>query len=266
MIDKIFIRGIIILGLFFGSWFLLQQVDWVKFFDVNVENKNIQRIEKELGKLMISQFKLENEVIEDEFITETIDSMVTKICEANKIEKESLRIYIFNSSEVNAFALPDRQLAIYTGLMNKTETPEALSGVIAHELAHIEKNHVMKTLVRDIGISVLFSIITGGDSVSADIIQKVSSSAFSREMEKEADLLGVKYLLKAKIDTTPFAEFIGLFEEDDVQALKWISSHPMSKDRKEYILNFIENKKITPEEVISSNTWEKFKSEILYLL
>ncbi|MDO4229589.1 MAG: M48 family metallopeptidase [Capnocytophaga sp.] len=266
MINKIFIRGTIILGLFFGSWFLLQQVNWIRIFDIDIENKNIQRIEKELGKLMISQFKLENEIIENELVTKTVDSIVTKICEANHIDKESLQVYIFNNSEVNAFALPDRQLVIYTGLIDKTEKPEALSGVIAHELAHIEKNHVMKTLVRELGLGVLFSIITGGDSISGDIIQMVSSSAFSREMEKEADLWGVKYLLKAKIDTAPFTDFIGLFEENDVQALKWVSSHPISKERKEYILNFIENKDVTFEEVISPNTWEALKSEILYQL
>ena len=74
-----------------------------------------------------------------------------------------------------------------------------LSGVIAHELAHIEKKHVIKKLTREIGLSVLVSVISGQSDpgVISQIAKTLSSSAFDRKMEKEADMVGVQYLLNA---------------------------------------------------------------------
>ncbi len=266
MIDKIFIRGFTIFASFFTMWFLLQQINWVEMFRIDTfkGNKHIEKIEKELGKIMISQFKMENEEVEIPYIVETVDSLVTKICESNAIDRKTLRVYVLNSHEVNAFALPDRQMVVYTGLIEKTQQQEALSGVIAHEMAHIEKEHVMKSLVREIGLGVLFTIISGQSDVSlmTDIIQMVSSSAFSREMEKEADLLGVNYLIKSQINPKPFADFMRELSKDEFSALKWISSHPMSKEREKYILESIENKKVEFKNTISTNTWETLKEEI----
>ncbi len=264
--NKIFVRGFIIFIPFFGLWFLLQQINWVEIFRIDTfkGNKHIEKIEKELGKIMISQFKMENEEVEIPYIVETVDSLVTKICESNAIDRKTLRVYVLNSHEVNAFALPDRQMVVYTGLIEKTQQQEALSGVIAHEMAHIEKEHVMKSLVREIGLGVLFTIISGQSDVSlmTDIIQMVSSSAFSREMEKEADLLGVNYLIKSQINPKPFADFMRELSKDEFSALKWISSHPMSKEREKYILESIENKKVEFKNTISTNTWETLKEEI----
>lgn len=266
MIDKLFIRGFIILASFFGLWLLLLQVNWVGIFHIEKlqNNKLTERVETELGELMLREFKKESDEVENHYVTETLDSLVTKICQANDISKETLRVYILENDDVNAFALPDRQLVIYTGLISQTESPEALSGVIAHELAHIERRHVIKSLIREMGLSVLFALVSGQSdfSVMGDIIQMVSSSAFSREMEKEADLLGVNYLLNAKIDPKPFADFMRGLSKGEFSALKWISSHPMSKEREKYILKSIEKKKVTFESVIAPETWLLFKDAV----
>ena len=111
-------------------------------------------------------------------------------------------------------ANPSHQLMIYTGLAKKTSTPEALAGVIGHELAHIQKDHVMQSLVREIGLGTLFTIISGGDfSMVSEIGRMVSSTAFSRNLEKEADLVGLTYIQNAQIDPKPFAEFIGVIHD-----------------------------------------------------
>lgn len=266
MMSKIAIRGILILVSFLGTWFLLKQVNWVGLVNINdiKENRNIQKLEKELGKLMISEFKSEAESVENPYVIQTIDSLVTRICKPNQIDSETIRVYIFKNPIVNAFALPDRQLVIYTGLIEKAETPEALSGVIAHELAHIERKHVMESLIKELGLGVLLSLISGQSdlSITTEIVQIVSSSAFSREMEKEADLLGVDYLIESQINPQPFAELMKTFGKGEFSALKWIQSHPMSKEREEYIMEKARNAKVSFTEIISPSTWESFKKEI----
>ena len=263
---KIFIRGVIIFGTFFAGWFVLKQIDWLGILTPDFSDKNeyVRKIEEKLGELTYDDYLNRNDLIEDEFSVKVVDSLVTKICISNQIEKEIIKVYLFENDEVNAFALPDRQLIIYTGLINKTKSQEALCGVIAHELAHIEKNHVMKSLTREMGLGVLFAIISGNADVTilADIAKMLSSSAFSREMEREADLTGVEYLKKAKIDPNPFAEFIGILDDVDFSALKWVGTHPMSKERKKYILKSIEKQDVIFEKVISQDSWETLKDRM----
>lgn len=260
--DKIIIRGIIIFVPFFALWFLLQQIDLKGFIDPELVTKS-KFIERKLGEMMIDEFTRKDDLVEDDFVVKTIDSLVARVCEPNHIDKEKLKVYVIDNEQVNAFALPDKQLVIYTGLIRTTKNAEALSGVIAHELAHIENDHVMKSLIREIGIGVLFALISGNSDISilTEIAQMLSSTAFSRDMEKEADLAGVEYLQNAKIDPLPFAEFIGVTTDVEFSALKWISTHPMSKERKDYIFQHINKKDADFQEIIKQETWDKLQNQ-----
>ena len=144
--NKVISRGTILLCVFFSGWFLLQQVNWLGIFKINplIRNEYVKKIEVKLGEMMFKDFTSRNSVVDDSLAVATIDSMVTKICDANNIDRKELKVYLLDSEEVNAFALPNHQLMIYTGLVKKTSSPEALCGVIGHELAHIEKDHVMQ--------------------------------------------------------------------------------------------------------------------------
>jgi Zn-dependent protease with chaperone function len=62
-----------------------------------------------------------------------------------------LHFNVVRSSEVNAFALPNGHLIVYSGLISNSENQEEFCGVISHEIAHIILNHVMKKLVKEIG-------------------------------------------------------------------------------------------------------------------
>jgi beta-barrel assembly-enhancing protease len=91
-----------------------------------------------------------------------LDKLILPLCKANTIERDSLKVHIVEKDEVNAFALPNNHLVVYTGLITDCKKQEALQGVLGHEIAHIEKNHVMKKLSKEVGLSVLLSATTGG--------------------------------------------------------------------------------------------------------
>ena len=133
---------------------------------------------------------------------------------------------------------------VYSGLITDCENEAELCGVISHELAHIEKHHVMNKLVKEMGLSVLISMSTGNGQAETikTIIKQLSSSAYDRELETEADFTAVDYLIKAGIAPEPFANFLyRLAEESKVlpKQLYWISTHPESKERAEKIIEHI---------------------------
>lgn len=259
---KSLIQGIIIALVFISIWLCLTQIKWVSIFEIE---KKTDSLEKELGELLIKEF--ETNKIENTFITNTIDSLVTNICKANKIDSKNIKPQIIKTQEINALALPDGHLIIYSNLIAKTKNQEELAAVICHEIAHIQLNHIMKKLVREIGLSVLISTVTGKNSESiGEIVKTISSSAFDRSLEKDADLKAIDYLLEAKINPEAFANFLyslSIDKNNDIINLSWISSHPELEKRAKYIIEYSKDKQ--PEEfhnILNNSTWKKLKEEL----
>jgi len=261
---KIIIKGAITILLFFGTWFALTQIDWVKVFKVQ---KVTDKTEQKLGELFWEIFKKTEKENKNIHVVNSIESIVTQICKSNKIDRETIKIHVLNKDEINAFALPNGHLIVYSGLILNSDNQEELIGVICHEIAHIELNHVMKKLVKEIGLSVLISMTTGngGSEIIKETAKILSSSAFDRSLEKEADIKAVDYLVSAKVNPEPFANFLykpSNKEHDAIEYLTWISTHPDSKERAEYIIEYSKNKLTGYEPILSTETWEKLKIEL----
>lgn len=204
---KIIIQGLIIVALFLSVWFVFAQIDWMSVFKVEkISNKT----EEKLGSLFWDVIRESEKEITNPFVVNSVDSIVTRICTANDIDRGFIKVHLLENDETNAFALPNGHLVIYSGLMLNSENPEELSGVICHEIAHIQLNHITKKLVKEVGLSALISMTTGnkGSEIIRETAGTLSSLAFDRSMEKEADIKAVDYLIKAKINPEPFANFL----------------------------------------------------------
>jgi predicted Zn-dependent protease len=125
----------------------------------------------------------------------------------------------------------------------------------------------MKKLVKEIGLSVLISMTTGngGAEIVKETAKMLSSSAFDRSLEKEADIKAVDYLVKARINPEPFADFLFKLSETENEAtqyLTWMSTHPDSKERAEYIIEYCKDKKIEYTDSVTKATWDKLKEKL----
>jgi predicted Zn-dependent protease len=263
MLKKIILPGLIILIAFFGLFYGLSQIDWVTEFNVKQVRSSS---ENKIGELIWDEISSTEQVNTNDSIIKTLDKLLEPICKNNKIERDSLKIHIVEKDEINAFALPNNHLVVYTGLITECKNQEALQGVLGHEIAHITNNHVMKKLSKEIGLSVMLSASTGGkgSAVVKEILKSLSSSAYDRTLEKEADMTSVDYLLNANINPEPFADF--MFElsqqNDSSDSLYWISSHPESEERAKYILDYLKDKKYKKQNTISKTDWENYKKLI----
>ncbi|MFV0248603.1 MAG: M48 family metallopeptidase [Tenacibaculum sp.] len=261
---KIVIQGTLTILLFIGIWFALTQINWIKVFKVqNITDKT----EQKLGELILEVLKKTEKENKNTYVAKSIDSILTRICKANNIDKKTLKIHVFDKDNINAFALPNGHLIIYSGLVLNSDNQGELAGVICHEIAHIKLNHVIKKLIKEIGLSVLISITTG--SGATEVIKKIakilSSSAFDRSLEKEADLKAVDYMIEAKIDPESFANFLYKLsskEHEAVKYLSWINTHPDSKKRAAYIIDYSKDKATSYKPILSIQTWNRLKEEL----
>lgn len=169
-----------------------------------------------------------------------LDSVLKKICEGNGLKREEIKLHLMEDAEVNAFALPDHHMVVYTGLVKEAKSNDEIAGVLAHEIAHMELKHVMKKLLKQVGYTILINITTGdaGGEVIKEVLGLLTSSAYDRSLEKDADLKAVEYMKNAGLDVKAFADFLyRLGEENEGPVnLTWISTHPDPKERAKYIL------------------------------
>lgn len=258
---KILGQGLVVVGLFLGTWGLLSKVEWVSIFRIE---KISREAEKKLGELMLEVFEQESKEIKDSFATRALDSVVNRICLANGIDRTIIKVHILESEDVNAFALPDGYLVVYSGLIADAKNPTELAGVIAHELAHIQLNHVTQKLVKEIGISALLTLTTGSGNGTAirELARTLSATAFDRALETEADKVGVEYLQKARIDPAPLADFLLRMSEkqnDILEYFTWVSTHPDAKERAEQIKRFSKLNQAQYEVILTSASWIRLK-------
>lgn len=258
--NKIFLRLSILAIGFFGSWFLTYQLDWVALLELE-EHK--ESLEEKLGKIYWESISNQQDEVEDPEIIATIDTLLSTICKANEIDRKKIKLHIVESSQVNAFTLPDDYLLLYTGLIEDSETEAELAGVLCHELAHIELNHIMKKLVKEVGLGVLVSMTaSGGGEVIKESLSMLTSSAFDRELERDADFKAVDFMVEAKLNPEGLADFMykmSAREDELIQQLSWLSTHPSSEQRALDILEYIEGQSVEDIGILPESKWDSLK-------
>lgn len=261
---KIITTASLLIVFFLGTWFVLAQVNWIETFGIE---KSSIKLEEKLGDLLWNSIEKSEKVIHDPMILRSIDSIVDRISNANDFQEELFKIHVLENDEINAFALPNGHLVIYSGLMLNVENQDELAGVIAHEMAHIQLDHVMKKLIKEIGLSALITTATGNSNSELifESARLISSTAFDRSLEKDADLKAVDYLVASRINPEGFATFLfnlGDQETEFSSYVNWISTHPESRERAAYIIEYSEGMEADYEKILDSTTWKKIKTRL----
>src|SRR5215471_436208 len=83
-------------------------------------------------------------LVRDAEIETTIRAYATPIFTAAGLDPQLIHVYLLQSDQINAFVAGGMNLFIYTGLLIKTERPNQLVGVIAHETGHIAGGHLAR--------------------------------------------------------------------------------------------------------------------------
>ncbi len=259
---KIIIQGLIMVALFAASLFFMNKVDWVKLFHIEKLTKSA---DEKINELFLEVFIKDNNELKDSTLSAPIDSILTRICDRNQINRKDIQLHVIESSDVNAFALPGGHLIVFTGLIDFVENESELAGVMGHEIAHIELDHVMKKMGKEIGLSVIINMTAGGGNgeVIREALKTLTSTAFDRELEKDADIMSVEYLSKANIDYKGMSAFMNRLAKEKENLgdhVTILSTHPASDDRAKYILEQGKKRRYEIKPVLSDSTWDAFKT------
>ena len=186
-------------------------------------------------------------------------------------------IKVLDNEEVNAFALPGGFFYVDSGLILAADNEAELAAVMAHEIAHVAARHATKNMTKSeiwnlASIPLMFVGGPAGYAIAeiASIAVPMTFLKFSRDAEREADLLGLEYDYAAGYDPQAFVQFFEKLNADEKtkhsRLAKMFSTHPMNADRVTAAQNEI--RRYLPDResyIVDTSEFEQVKARLLGL-
>ncbi|MDP9414655.1 MAG: M48 family metalloprotease [Pseudomonadota bacterium] len=171
-----------------------------------------------------------NLLVQDKALTSYVGELTERV---GGPAAKDLRIYLAHIPEFNAFMAPTGFMVVFTGLLTRMRDEAQLAGVIAHEAGHFLRRHhirgwrdlrrksdVLTILAMGAGVGGAGAGVYLGDAVRlAEMGAILSLFAYSRELEAEADAMGLRLISEAAYDPVAMPEtWQQLIEEVEASA------------------------------------------------
>jgi len=190
-------------------------------------------------------------IIRDTEIENVLKIWTEPVIKASKLDPAAIRFVLVQSKNMNAFVAGGPNIFLYSGLLEKTDNPAQVIGVVAHELGHISGGHLVRgrgaienasyesMLGTILGIGA--AIATGNGGVGAAVAAGAQSTAlnkylaFSRVQESSADQAGLSALEKAGYSPKGMRDFMHKLESQELlpasQQSEYVRTHPLTRNR-----------------------------------
>ena len=192
------------------------------------------------------QFSTDYGAVQDSRLNDYVSQVGNKMAAASHRPHMPYSFRVVNATYVNAYAFPGGSIAATRGIMLSLENEAELASLLGHELGHVNARHAAEQMSKGQltqaivgGISVLAGTQSAALGDLAGQLGQISAGAllasYSRDNEREADALGMTYMVGAGYGS---AGFVGLMEmlnrmskhkSTTVDLL--FATHPMSQER-----------------------------------
>jgi predicted Zn-dependent protease len=198
--------------------------------DVAIGKKYAPELEKQMGG------KIKSAILQN-----YVNSVGQKVANVSHRRSWNYQFVALEDDTVNAFALPGGYIFITKGMLSKLTTESQLASILAHETAHVVARDTAALMSREIGIGILLSAAMS-DSTSrtartaADLTRQIIGFRFSRRDEKDADLAGLDYMVRAGYDPNGMVETMQILDsQQEERPIEFFSTHPNPVNRIGYL-------------------------------
>jgi beta-barrel assembly-enhancing protease len=205
----------------------------------------------QLGREAAAEVLKKYPVIQDPAIAAYLDRLGKRLVAATPAEfANPVFEYSFtpvNLKEINAFALPGGPMFVNRGMFEAAAGEGEVVGVMAHELSHVLLRHGTANATKAQGLqwgqlagAITGAVVGGG---WGQVIAQGSQFGlgtwllkYSRDYEKQADLLGAQIMARAGYDPRDLGRmFETIATQGGAGSPQWMSSHPNPGNRTQYI-------------------------------
>ncbi|HVI62623.1 MAG TPA: M48 family metalloprotease [Bradyrhizobium sp.] len=175
------------------------------------------------------------------------------------LEKQNIQMVIINDPSFNAFVADGRRIFVNYGAILKSETPNQVIGVLAHETGHLAGGHLAKLReqLAQAQTQMIIAMLLGAGAMVAgsrssnpnngmanvgvaaiagpqEMIRRTLLS-YQRQQEENADRAGVKFLTATGQSAKGMYETFKRFTDESLFAAHgadpYLQSHPMPAER-----------------------------------
>ncbi len=253
-----------------------KKIDLDQIGDRNVgKGLNLYSLEKEisLGKGMAAQIERDAPIVRDPAIAEYVNRIGQNLARNSDVRVPVI-VKVLDNPQVNAFALPGGFVYVNTGVLLKANDEAELAGVIAHELGHVAARHSTRQVSRGqvVNWASLPLIFMGGWAgyaarQAAGLVVPMTFLKYSRDFEREADVLGLQYMAKTGYDPTAMVGFFERLETMEKSKpgtmAKLFRSHPVTGERIERTQKNIEQLLAAqPQYIVTTSNFRDVKEKL----
>lgn len=192
-------------------------------------------------------------IIRDTEIETTFREWMRPLLKSAELGQGSVNLILVQDDQVNAFVAGGANIFFYTGLIEASDSPGEVIGVLAHEMGHIAGGHLISTrqaLERASYESILGLVLGlgaalaggGGDAGSAIISGSGSVTqrrflAHTRINESSADQAALRFFERAGLNPEGLSSFLGKLQSQELlpvdKQTEYIRTHPLTRNRVE---------------------------------
>ena len=214
--------------------------------------------ERRMGDAVAKQIYRDPDYLDDPLLNEYVDGIWQSLLKAARAKGEltpemderfAWRVMLARDRTVNAFALPGGYFGVHLGLIGLVANQDELASVLAHELTHVTQRHISRSISQQgrqtpvmIAAMILGAVAARNNTEALNAVITGSQAVaiqgqlnFSRDMEREADRLGLGLMQPAGFAPQGF---VGMFEKlqqsarlSDSGNFPYLRSHPMTTER-----------------------------------
>ncbi|GGO77964.1 peptidase M48 [Marinobacterium nitratireducens] len=140
----------------------------------------------------------------------------------------------------NALALPSGQIILTDQLVRLSPHPDALAGVLAHEIAHVQHRHGLRRALQSSALPLLIVTATGDLNAAGSLLVALPTLLierhYSRSFEREADRFALRQLQDLNRDPAPLVKLLRRLEANQAEGGQplpdWLRTHPGNAERR----------------------------------
>jgi predicted Zn-dependent protease len=198
--------------------------------DVELGQKYAPLIEKELG----------GRIPEDgiQSYIHQIGQKIARVCHRPDLE---YHFAVLEEGGANAIALPGGYVYITRELLQELKSEAQLAGILGHEVGHVVARDTMNAISEQLGMTALVTA-AAVSNVSSDLtrgsrfVTAMLTLQYSRDDEREADLVGMSYMTQAGYDPNAIVETMEILEKlQTIRPIEFFSTHPNPDSRVAYL-------------------------------
>jgi predicted Zn-dependent protease len=200
----------------------------------------------QLGREASQEIEKQVQLVTDPTLTAYVAGLGRRLAAVSSAPEYPYTFKVVADQSINAFALPGGPIYVHTGTLVAAANEAQLAGVLAHEIAHVALRHstnqASKATLAKFPLAIAGGALGQGGSMLSELarfgVGFGLTSAFlkySRDAERDADILGARTMANAGLDPVEMARFFEKLKSEGRGGIEFLSDHPSPGNRVKYV-------------------------------